>query len=291
MEEPGSVLFFLHGVGGCGDVWYHQLKYFQEAGFEMVIPDMLGHGFSKAPKQTSAYKFRELAADMLAVFDRYAKKRNVLIGHSYGGSFCTLIAKERSRKVTKLVLISNGGPIPLSPEPCQLFCLPACCLACIKPLINRTFARQAFHVDSKHTALDLKNAFDIPAYVLRAMMQGQSWPEGGGDYHSSLSVAVMIIHGRQDELVSWDETEIMQETVYASQLELIESAGHMVMVEQPQKVNELIHTFILKDMTIIQALRRDHVTNHVTNPHVTSERSFSPSPLQRHKTMPNFSIT
>lgn len=84
MDEPGTVLFFLHGVGGCAEVWYHQLQYFQEAGFEMVVPDMLGHGFSRAPKQTAAYKFEELAEDVLAIFDRYAKKRNVLIGHSYG---------------------------------------------------------------------------------------------------------------------------------------------------------------------------------------------------------------
>ena len=84
MEEPGTVLFFLHGVGGCGEVWHHQIDYFCRAGFEMVIPDMLGHGFSRAPRQTSAYTFEELADDMLSVFDRYAKKRNVLIGHSYG---------------------------------------------------------------------------------------------------------------------------------------------------------------------------------------------------------------
>ena len=84
MEEPGTVLFFLHGVGGCGEVWHHQIDYFQRAGFEMVVPDMLGHGFSRAPRQTLAYTFEELAEDMLSVFDRYAKKRNILIGHSYG---------------------------------------------------------------------------------------------------------------------------------------------------------------------------------------------------------------
>nr|XP_054756151.1 protein ABHD8-like [Lytechinus pictus] len=289
MEEPGTVLFFFHGVGGCAEVWYHQLRYFEEAGFEMVVPDMLGHGFSRAPKEMAAYKFEELAEDVLAIFDRYAKKRNVLIGHSYGGSFCTLIAKERSRKVTKVVLISNGGPIPLSPEPCHLFCLPSFCLACIKPIINRTFARQAFHTKDTRSAVDLRNAFDIPAYVLRATMQGQYWPEGGSDYHSSLSVGVLIIHGRQDELVPQEESVTMQETIYASQLEVVESAGHMVMVEQPQRVNELIHSFILKDMTISLAMQQSHVTKHMTNP--PDAAAFLPSPVQRHKTVPNFSIT
>lgn len=71
--------------------------------------------------------------------------------------------------------------------------------------------RQAFHTKAERSAVDLRNAFDIPAYVLRATMQGQYWQEGGSDYHSSLSVGVLIIHGCQDELVPQKESETMQE--------------------------------------------------------------------------------
>ncbi|XP_071511380.1 protein ABHD8-like [Diadema antillarum] len=286
IEEPGTVLFFLHGVGGSADVWCHQLRYFRQKGFEMVVPDMLGHGLSRAPKDTSAYTFQELSKDMLAVFDRYSKKRNILIGHSYGGSFCTLIARERSRRVTKLVLISNGGPIPLSPDTCHLFCLPSCFLGCIKPIINRRFARQAFHKGSKHTQEDLRTAFDIPAYVLRGTMQGQHWPEGGNAYHEDLSVAVLIVHGAMDEFVRQEESELMQETIYASQLEVIESAGHMVMVEQPDKVNELLHAFILRDMTVARVVPYRRAQGLAAG-----EGGISVSPLQRHKTVPNISMT
>lgn len=78
------VLFFIHGVGGSLDIWKEQLDFFAKLGYEVVAPDLAGHGCSSAPQIAAAYTFYALAEDMRAVFKRYAKKRNILIGHSYG---------------------------------------------------------------------------------------------------------------------------------------------------------------------------------------------------------------
>lgn len=78
------VLFFIHGVGGSLDIWKEQLDFFSKLGYEVVAPDLAGHGCSSAPQIAAAYTFYALAEDMRSVFKRYAKKRNILIGHSYG---------------------------------------------------------------------------------------------------------------------------------------------------------------------------------------------------------------
>lgn len=78
------VIFFLHGVGGSADLWYEQLQYFCKAGYEVVAPDLLGHGQSSAPNNSADYEFSELSYDLIYLFDHYHKKRNVLVGHSYG---------------------------------------------------------------------------------------------------------------------------------------------------------------------------------------------------------------
>ncbi|XP_023798816.1 protein ABHD8 [Cyanistes caeruleus] len=78
------VIFFIHGVGGSLDIWKEQLEFFSKLGYEVVAPDLAGHGCSSAPPVAAAYTFYALAEDMRVVFKRYAKKRNILVGHSYG---------------------------------------------------------------------------------------------------------------------------------------------------------------------------------------------------------------
>lgn len=77
-------LFFIHGVGGSLDIWGRQLDFFSKLGYEVIAPDLAGHGASTAPQIAAAYTFYALAEDLRAIFKRYARRRNILIGHSYG---------------------------------------------------------------------------------------------------------------------------------------------------------------------------------------------------------------
>ena len=79
-----DVIFFIHGVGGSANVWKSQIDYFGAAGYEVIAPDLIGHGLSGAPRETDAYSFREILLDMFMIFDLYCKRRNVVIAHSYG---------------------------------------------------------------------------------------------------------------------------------------------------------------------------------------------------------------
>ncbi|MEQ2174247.1 hypothetical protein GOODEAATRI_005929, partial [Goodea atripinnis] len=77
-------LFFIHGVGGSLDIWGSQLDFFSRLGYEVIALDLAGHGASSSPHIAAAYTFYALAEDIRLIFKRYAKKRNILIGHSYG---------------------------------------------------------------------------------------------------------------------------------------------------------------------------------------------------------------
>ena len=57
-------------------------------------------------------------------------------------SFCAVIACERARLVSKMVLISGGGPTPLvGVGTCDVFCLPTLLLSCIKPVFLSVYER------------------------------------------------------------------------------------------------------------------------------------------------------
>ncbi|NP_001087413.1 protein ABHD8 [Xenopus laevis] len=241
------VLFFIHGVGGSLDIWKEQLDFFSKLGYEVVAPDLVGHGASTAPQIGAAYTFYALAEDMRCIFKRYAKKRNILVGHSYGVSFCTFLAHEYPDLVHKVVMINGGGPTALEPSLCSIFNMPTCVLHCLSPCLAWSFLKAGFARQGAKEKQLLRegNAFNVSSFVLRAMMSGQYWPEGDEVYHAELTVPILLVHGMHDKFVPLDEDQRMAEILLITFLKIIEEGSHMVMLECPETVNTLLHEFFL----------------------------------------------
>ncbi|XP_056459511.1 protein ABHD8-like [Gadus chalcogrammus] len=240
-------LFFLHGVGGSLDIWGSQLDFFSQLGYEVIAPDLAGHGASSAPQIAAAYTFYALAEDMRVLFKRYARKRNVLIGHSYGVSFCTFLAHEYPEQVHKVVMINGGGPTALEPSLCSIFNLPTCVLHCLSPILAWSFLKAGFAQQGSRERQLLKenNAFNVSSFVLRATMSGQYWPEGDEAYHAELVVPVLLVHGMCDKFVPVEEDQRMAEILLLAFLKVLDNGSHMIMMECPEAVNTLLHEFLL----------------------------------------------
>lgn len=81
------LVMLLHGIGASADMWSLVLNALVSKGYEVIAPDMLGHGFSSAPSKSSYYSFNNLLLQALTIFDHYMineKRKCILIGHSYG---------------------------------------------------------------------------------------------------------------------------------------------------------------------------------------------------------------
>ncbi|KAG2464650.1 protein ABHD8 [Polypterus senegalus] len=240
-------LFFFHGVGGSLDIWASQLDFFSRLGYEVIAPDLAGHGASSAPQIAAAYTFYALAEDVRAIFKRYARRRNIIIGHSYGVSFCTFLAHEYPDLVHKVVMINGGGPTALEPSLCSIFNLPTCVLHCLSPCLAWSFLKAGFARQGAKEKQLLKegNAFNVSSFVLRAMMSGQYWPEGDEVYHAELTVPILLVHGMHDKFVPIEEDQRMAEILLIAFLKVIDEGSHMVMMECPETVNTLLHEFFL----------------------------------------------
>uniref|UniRef100_A0A672FAU3 Protein ABHD8 n=1 Tax=Salarias fasciatus TaxID=181472 RepID=A0A672FAU3_SALFA len=259
-------LFFIHGVGGSLDIWGNQLDFFSRLGYEVIAPDLAGHGASSAPQISAAYTFYALAEDMRIIFKRYARKRNILIGHSYGVSFCTFLAHEFPEQIHKMVMINGGGPTALEPSLCSIFNLPTCVLHCLSPLLAWSFLKAGFARQGAKEKQLLKenNAFNVSSFVLRAMMSGQYWPEGDEVYHAELTVPVLLVHGMHDKFVPVEEDQRMAEILLMAFLKVLEDGSHMIMMECPEAVNTLLHEFFLWEPVTLPPPKKESKTRPET---------------------------
>ncbi|CAG0916294.1 unnamed protein product [Notodromas monacha] len=220
-RKRARILFLIHGVGGSADTWRGQINYFREAGFEIVAPDLLGHGFSSAPDNLKEFEFKHLFADVLAIFDQFIPRgaKAVIVGHSYGCSFATKLARVRPDGVCLLVLISGGGPNPLVPPSNGVLALPTWLLQMLHPCLRVYVQRALFEGNSGRNGNPLSQAYDIPPYVLHHVMRGQIWPEGDSSFHRKIAVPVLLVYGLQDPLVSLVEMCEMERTAIRAAVE------------------------------------------------------------------------
>lgn len=87
-KKKKPVVLFLHGIGSSAEIWWDILQCLVCAGYEVLAPDMLGHGYSSVPNCAKAYTFTNLLKDTLAIFDKYISSTEsdqcIIIGHSFG---------------------------------------------------------------------------------------------------------------------------------------------------------------------------------------------------------------
>lgn len=64
------------------------------------------------------------------------------------------------------------------------------------------------------------------------------------DRVSGIELPSLVLCGTDDVLTPPKYSEYLGENLLVASLEMIEDAGHMVMVEQPKRVGESIHRFV-----------------------------------------------
>ncbi|XP_017787292.1 PREDICTED: protein ABHD8-like [Nicrophorus vespilloides] len=246
-DKPMIIL--LHGIGSTADVWWNIMKNLLGKGFEVVAPDMLGHGYSSAPNRRRAYKFKKLLNHVFAVFDHYAQRdetrKFIIIGHSFGCSLATALCRYRPQQIVQLVLISGGGPTALSaPITGSEISVFSWLQLLISPLLFCGIKRSLFYATRGKHFKPCDSDSSIPKYVLDYINIGQSWPEGDAAFHRRILIPTLLVHGLNDTEVTLVQECEMERTIPRAFLELIPTAGHMSLLETPEHLAHMILCFV-----------------------------------------------
>ncbi|WKZ83360.1 MAG: alpha/beta hydrolase [Acidimicrobiia bacterium] len=102
----GRRVLLLHGLGASAEGWWRLASALADAGFEVVAPDLRGHGDS--PRGDSM-ALVDVAADVEALGDGW----EAVVGHSMGGAVATLLAVSNPGWTRSLIL---QDPALLMPE-------------------------------------------------------------------------------------------------------------------------------------------------------------------------------
>ncbi len=110
-DPKGNVLLFLHGSGQSHLSYMLQGRFFANRGWQVLVPDMPGHGLSKGAALTS---IEDMADWMVELLDVLAVSAANVIGHSQGGLVGLELAARFPDRVKSLSQIATALAIPVN---------------------------------------------------------------------------------------------------------------------------------------------------------------------------------
>jgi len=225
-------MLLIHSSGGHHSFWILQLYDFSREN-EVVAIDLPGHGASggKAFEEISGYrKFILKAAEELI------KDRFFIVGHSMGGAIALDFALHHPEKLKGMVLACTGGKLPVPPSVLNVFKTGKHFEGLIALAFGQKTAKPVLDVALKDSVatppevwyrdFSACNRFDLTASL------------------PSINVPALVIAGAYDLLTPPGYSRYLSDSLPSARLEVFAEAGHMTMLEQPERFNEVVLNFI-----------------------------------------------
>jgi pyruvate dehydrogenase E2 component (dihydrolipoamide acetyltransferase) len=233
----GETAILIHGFGGDLDNWLFNIDALA-ADATVYALDLPGHG--QSAKQVASPTVEGLAGTVAAFMDALQIGNAHLIGHSLGGAIAMQLANSSPGRVRSLSLIGTAGLGPdINMDYISGF-ISAGSRKELKPVLERLFADPS--QVSRQMADDILKykRLDGVAAALRAIADGV-FP--GGRQQAVFTpgpVRTLVIWGRGDAIVPASHAA----NADSARVEIIDGAGHMVQMEQANRVNALIREHI-----------------------------------------------
>ncbi len=238
--DNGRNIVFVHGAGFDHGVWVMPARYFARHGYNVVAPDLPGHGGSAGPPLTAI----EAMADWLAqlVGDTCSGPVNV-VGHSMGSLVALAFAGRHGALTRRIALLGTSVPMTVGP-----------------PLLQAA-------ADHHHAAVDMANTWShafAPGLGATAnpgmsnFYSGQRWIErlDAEVYHADLDACnrfqpdpaavsrpALIITGGKDKMTPAGAGRALARSLADARVVQLHSSGHSMWAEQPNEVLDALINF------------------------------------------------
>lgn len=244
--EGNTPIIFLHGYPFDKTMWQGQLAFLQSS-YRLLPCDI--RGFGKSTDQDSSLSIDLFAQDLVLFMDALKIDKAIVCGLSMGG-FIALNAQKRFPERFEALILCDTQCIPDSPEVKEKR------YATIEEIstngaaeFNEGFIKSVFH---KSTLANKKELVEKLRQVVffnskHIIKQGLVALAERSETCSSLNeirIPTLIICGREDEVTPLAQSEQMHASITGSILQVIEHAGHVSNLEQPDIFNQHLRNFL-----------------------------------------------
>jgi pimeloyl-ACP methyl ester carboxylesterase len=258
----GPAIILLHGFPFNRSMWGEQIDFLGAHGYRVVAPDLRGLGENVAQssvcdsasedhrlKSVPLTTMEEMARDVAALMDELKIERAIICGLSMGCYVAFEFIHLFPSRVRALVLC---GPRAQGPDEAEKTSREAQAQRVLhegmgfavesisQSLLAAATVKEKQTVVARVTEMVLKTDPRGAAAAQRGMAMRRDY----SDDLSKISVPALVIAGSEDGVRKPEDAEFIQRGIAGSQLVVIDDAGHLMNMEQPEVFNETLLTFL-----------------------------------------------
>jgi pimeloyl-ACP methyl ester carboxylesterase len=263
----GEPLLLIHGFLDHARSWEPFVGALEEkltAPRRIIAPDCRGHGDSGWVGAGGYYHFPDYIRDLNSLVEALQLTQFTLVGHSMGGTISFIYAGTFPARVRKLVLVEGIGPLPAAfadaPPRMERWITEVKLLPHRKIVEYTSLEVAADRLRRKNPRLKRELALELARTGMRRIDNG-SWvwkfdplhrtaapqPFYSGqavEFFRRIECPVLIVNGAESRMTPRPDVDRRLEAVRDRTTAQIESAGHMIHHDNPERLAQVIEEFL-----------------------------------------------
>lgn len=257
----GPPIILIHGTPSSSLIFRNTAPRLAKEGYKVHIYDLLGYGLSERPADPDVdTSISGQVPILVGLLDHWGLRDVHVVAHDIGGAVAQRLGVFHPERVRSLTLIDcvSFDSYPSKRTKQQM---EKGLETLIKAPDNdhkahfRTWLLSAVHHKDRFAASSLDTFLD---YISGPIGQGSLFQHQIRHYDPkhTMEIAerlpelgrkpVQLIWGRDDEWQVTDWAYKLQETIPGSELHVLEECGHFSLEDQPEKIVELVLSFVVK---------------------------------------------
>lgn len=244
--DDAPVIIFIHGFPFNKTMWTNQISAFSE-NYRVVAYDVRGHG--KSETGADDFSIELFVKDLIIAMDTLQIDRAILCGLSMGGYIALNAIENYPERFDALVLCdTNCTADTQEVQEKRLNTIESIKQNGVEnfadELIGNLLAPQTLVTKNEITTAVREMIIKTSPDSLYQTLIAFTWRSETCSKLQEIKVPVLIIVGKEDKITPPEAARLMHEKIRGSVLSIIEHAGHLSNLENPDQFNNHLNEFL-----------------------------------------------